>query len=117
MKATFVFVPPGGGEADYSLDFDIPAVPQPGDYIEMKRAGREDGLSSFIVRRTWWYLDYPEPYDPYSQKTEVTGSTGGVMVECEYAIGRHDSEAHKRSCESEAIGAKGPLQRFEDTAF
>jgi hypothetical protein len=58
MKATLVFVPPGGGEADYSLQFDLPAVPQPGDYISVTRPGQE-GYEDFIVRRARWVLSYP----------------------------------------------------------
>ena len=37
MKVRLCFVPPGGGEANYSLDFDMPAVPRSGDYISIKR--------------------------------------------------------------------------------
>jgi hypothetical protein len=33
MKVRPVFVPPGGGEADYMLDLELPGVPQPGDYV------------------------------------------------------------------------------------
>jgi hypothetical protein len=61
IRATLVFVPPGGGEADYSLDFDLPAVPQPGDYVSIVRGDRNPAhYEDFIVRRTWWHLEYPD---------------------------------------------------------
>jgi hypothetical protein len=53
MKMTLVFVPAGGGEADYQLDFDLPSVPQPGDYVSIRRPDAQ-GTVDFIVRRTWW---------------------------------------------------------------
>ena len=56
MKATLAFVPPGGGEADYYLEFELPGVPQLGDYISIARSGQQ-GTEDFIVRRTWWYLE------------------------------------------------------------
>jgi hypothetical protein len=38
LKATLAFVPPGGGEADYHLEFKLPGVTQPGDYISIARS-------------------------------------------------------------------------------
>lgn len=114
MKATLVFVPPGGGEADYSLDFELPGAPQPGDYISIKRP-EQDGTADFIVRRSWWHLSYPnnELYRPEGDKT--TGSLTQLVVECEYSIGPYASTEHKRS--AEPYESKGGLKRFEDSAF
>ena len=39
MKVVLSFVPPGGGETDFQLEFDLPALPQPGDYIERSPRG------------------------------------------------------------------------------
>jgi hypothetical protein len=58
VKVRLVFVPPGGGEADYSLDFELPGIPQKGDYVSIKRPGQQ-GTIDFIARRSWWHLDYP----------------------------------------------------------
>jgi hypothetical protein len=58
MLVHSVFVPPDGGEIDYSLDFDLPAVPHAGDYISIDLEG-EDGTRDFIVRRTWWSIGHP----------------------------------------------------------
>jgi len=52
LKATLAFVPPGGGEADYHLEFELPSVPPPGDYISIVRSAQR-GTEDFVVRRTW----------------------------------------------------------------
>jgi hypothetical protein len=114
MKATLVFVPPGGGEADYSLDFEIPSVPQPGDYVSIKRPGQQ-GTIDFIVRRTWWHMEYPSDALYGDPDNPIYGSVTGIVVECEFAIGPYSSPEHKQSCES--YKGEGKLQKFEDTAF
>jgi len=88
MKVTFSFVPPGGGEQEYSLAFDLPAIPQQGDYITITRDDTENGETgrqSFIVRRTWWYLHY----------SNNGGQSKEIVVEVEFAQGSYDSESHK----------------------
>jgi hypothetical protein len=50
MEATLVFVPPGGGDAEYSLQFELPSVPQPESYISITRPDQL-GTEDFIVRR------------------------------------------------------------------
>lgn len=115
MKATLVFVPPGGGEANYSLDFELPGVPQPGDYISVMRPS-EQGTEDFIVRRTWWSLSYSYPETVIiGDKPRPCGATKSVMVECEFALGPYSTESHKRSCGGD--GHDSQLKRFEDTAF
>ena len=57
MKVHLSFVPPGGGETDYSLIIEMPTVPQTGDYISITRPGQQ-GAEDFIVKRTWWNLEY-----------------------------------------------------------
>jgi hypothetical protein len=98
MKVQLVFVPPDGGEADYSLHFELPSVPHPGDYISVKRPG-EDGTADFIVRRSWWSLDYPDADLSGKGRQPKSGRVVGVAVECEFALGGYSSEGHKRSCE------------------
>ncbi len=122
MLAHFVFVPPGGGEADYSLYFEIPGVPQPGDYIQIVVDG-ETGTSDFIVRRTWWTLKHPNVDWPTF--TDITkgdvppayvGLTHRVTVECEFAKGPFPTEDHKKSCEMYAH-RKGAVPEFEESAY
>jgi hypothetical protein len=115
MKATLVFVPPGGGEADYSLDFELLGVPQPGDYISITRP-EMTGTVDFIVRRSWWHLDYPSNA-PYKSSNDTTcGKMKSIVVECEFAVGPYSSEEHKRSCEAYK-NRKGELPEFEATAY
>ena len=99
MKVTFSFVPPGGGEQDYSLEFDLPAIPQPGDYIRIMRDDKEfghPGEDCFLVRRTWWYLQY----------SDNGGRTREIVVEAEFAEGPYDSESHKSSIQMYANRGK-----------
>ncbi len=115
MKATLTFVPPGGGEADYHLDFDLFAAPQPGDYICIDRADPENpGTEDFIVRRTWWYLKYPDSGD--LDGPEIVGSVTSLIVECELARGPFSSEGHKKNCKIYTARGKRP-QEFQASTY
>lgn len=89
MKVHLSFVPPGRGETDYSLIIDMPTVPQTGDYISITRPGQQ-GAEDFIVKRTWWNLEY--------NNNNNIGSTKDFWVECEFALGPYSSEIHRKSC-------------------
>lgn len=102
MKAVLIFVPPGGGEADYQLEMEVPAVPSPGDYISVTRPG-QTGTEDFVVRRTWWQFKYDE--------AAHLGQTTGIGVECEFAEAPFSSDAHKRACKRYGAGS------FEETAY
>lgn len=115
MKVRLVFVPPGGGEADYSLDFEMPAIPRPGDYISVMRPG-DDGTSDFIVRRTWWTMDFPNNDLYGDSKNPVYGTVQQIAVECEFALGNYSGSAHKQSCEAYR-NRKGGIQEFEASAY
>jgi hypothetical protein len=97
MLVHSVFVPPDGGEIDYSLDFDLPAVPHAGDYISIDLEG-EDGTRDFIVRRTWWSLGHPAVDEVAQADNAGRGSLKGLNVECEFALGGHTAESHQRAC-------------------
>lgn len=116
MLATFVFVPPGGGEADYALEFEIPFVPNPGDYIQIKM-GEDEGLCDFIVRRSWWHLHHPAiDKTIVNSGKEVKGTTRGLMIECEYSKSPNSSASHIRAI-SASQNPGHPLKEFESTAF
>lgn len=115
MKVSLTFVPPGGGEADYGLDFDLPAVPQPGDYISVRRPG-EIGTSDFIVKRAWWGLSYPTSESDLSTNHNRKGSLNSIVVECEFAKGPYSTPSHTRACESYQV-RKGKSLKFEETAY
>ncbi len=59
MTVTFCFVPPSGGEAEYSLAFDLPSIPRAGDYVLTTRPDNPAVTEDFIVKRTWWRLMHP----------------------------------------------------------
>jgi hypothetical protein len=88
MKVRLGFVPPGGGETDYSLEFDLPALPRTGDYISIQRGGKT-GAETFVVRRSWWNLT-----------VDANGSNGALSelwIECEFAEWGLSSEDHKNA--------------------
>ncbi|MCJ2011083.1 hypothetical protein [Methylobacterium sp. J-076] len=129
MKVTLIVVPPGGGEAEYTLDFELPAVPREGEYITV---ARDDALADpkpdpqdgsigiyecFYVRRAWWDLRYPSSA-PYA-KGEGQGPVGSaymIAVEAETARGPHMTGSHRRSCETyERRGL--PVRTFDNSAY
>ena len=112
MKVRLVFVPPGGGEQEYYSDFELPGIPQAGDYISIMRTGTQ-GTSDFIVRRTWWHLEYA---DKAVTGNPADGSVHSVVVECEYAKGMTSSAEHLRACET--FGRQtGKLKEFEPSGY
>ena len=111
MQVNLVFVPEGGGEADYSLLFDLAAVPQVGDYMCIQREG-EEGQLNFVVRRTWWHLHTPETRTHITEgETLHQGTVRDIYVECEYAVSPSSSETHRRAAEHEGY------VEFENSAY
>ncbi|SED34641.1 hypothetical protein [Pseudomonas anguilliseptica] len=88
MKVALAFVPPGGGETDYSLEIEMPAIPQQGDYIAVNR-GDEPRVESFIVRRVHWGFQVNDDGG--------TGRTTTICVECEFADCEFATDNHKRA--------------------
>jgi hypothetical protein len=117
FEVTLVIVPPGGGEADYSLQMSVPALPREGDYISVMRkrdgpvAGGDIGSEDFIVRRVWWTFEFPDDGELYHVVGEApVGSLSGIGIECEYAKGHYSCERHVKAC--------GPDARtFEASAY
>jgi hypothetical protein len=99
MDVKLVFVPPGGGKAVYSLDFDVPAIPRPGDYITVMRPN-QTGTEDFVVRRGWWVFQHREARTIQNSQDVVRGSTQSVAVECEFARGHYSSEDHQKACDA-----------------
>jgi hypothetical protein len=103
MQIRLVAVPPGGGEAEYSLMMESTAVPQVGDYITVMRQyenGPPDdahiGTEDFIVRRVRWGFNFPDNGQHYHENgQEPVGNVDAIVIECEMAIGAYSSPAHK----------------------
>lgn len=107
MKVNLSFVPPNGGETDYSLPIDMPEIPRSGDYISISRPNQK-GVESFIVKRTWWNLEFD------AQKE--TGTTKEIWVECEFALSPSSSENHKKACERYAE-LEGFIHEFDESMY
>lgn len=114
MLVRLVFVPPGGGEADYSMDFELPEIPRPGDYITIRR-GEKPYTEDFVVRRTWWSLEYPET-EGFTAKEGEHGKFRQAAVECEFAIGPFSSEDHKNACHRYQ-NKTGQLREFDASMY
>ena len=109
-------VPPGGGEADYRLDFNLPAPPRAGEFITIARKDRAPGYECFYVRSVWWDLLYPRS-DLYAEAGKDTpGELKMLAVECEFARGPFMTDEHKRACDAyEAGGYK--VRKFDETMY
>jgi hypothetical protein len=112
MKATLVFVPPEGGDAEYYLQFELPSVPQPGSYISITRPDQL-GTEDFIVRRSLWHLEHPTT-GAYGEGE--TGAMRELYVQCEFARGTYSSDEHRRTCDDFERGGRA-VQSFETSAF
>ena len=106
MKIELICVPPGGGEAHYTIDVEMPAIPRPGDYITLSSPGKV-GTSDFIVRRTWWLIE---------EQGDQPCKTNSACVEVEFAEGPFSSEEHLRWCDIYER-RKGERREFEATAY
>jgi hypothetical protein len=118
MRVRLVFVPPGGGEADYQLEFELPSIPQPGDYISISRPGSEGdamGTETFTVRRSMWELEYPN-LSSMTAKPGEHGKAANIWVECEFARGAFNSKNHERACNG-YDGRGKPVAKHEATAY
>ena len=114
MKVTLTIVPPGGGEGEFTLDFDMPGIPQQGDYISVYRPGQM-GTEDYIVRRTWWVLDFPSTEAIQPEGNVTVGTTKSFYVECEIARGIFSSEEHSRTCD--AYESSGKLRSFDESGY
>ncbi len=101
MRVHFLFGPEDESEGDHTLPFDVPAVPQVGDWVSVARPG-QSGTAGFVVRRLRWVLDYPEAGPCQPAGREAVGTTNAVTVECEFAVGPYVSEEHKQASGADA---------------
>lgn len=125
IRVNLTFVPPGGGEIDYGLTMDMPALPREGDYISVTRerpkgATVDDdrlGSENFIVRRVWWFCKFPDDGKSSHTVGKEPIGTAEANVECEFAIGPYSSPAHKRASANYETRGKGKPQEFEATNY
>lgn len=92
----------GRRKPDYSLDFDLPAVPQIGSYISVNRPDhREPYSEDLIVRHVWWRLRHPETRG-YASGDEApkVGNVIEIFVECDQALGPYATDRWRKSMEA-----------------
>lgn len=125
MKVTVIVAPPGGGQAEYNFDFDLPAVPGADEYLTVarddmlanpqRREAGDFGIDEcFYVRRVWWDLRYP-----HSRPTSTEGDIGSaymIAVEAEVARGPHMTAEHQKA--SGIYEHKGlKVRTFDNSAY
>lgn len=76
MRATLVLSGLEGGT--YTLQFELQAIPRPGDHIFISKP-HQAGTEEFVVRRISWYLHHPE--EPNA--AEHIGESRGLTIDCE----------------------------------
>jgi hypothetical protein len=84
---------------DYSLDFDVPAIPSPGDYLSIHRPDKPKPYGEdLIVRQVWWRLEHPETSGFGSGEPKI-GKVEEIYVECDPAVGPWSSDQWRDSLE------------------
>lgn len=91
-RVTIVVREVGRLKPDYSIDFELPGVPRPGDYVSVQRPDKPEPYGEdLIVRQVWWRLKHPETGGFGSEPPKV-GSLTEILVECAQAIGPYSSD-------------------------
>ena len=92
VRVTVVVRELGRLKPDYSVDFDLPEVPDVGSYISIKRPTKDELYGEdLVVRKVWWSLAYPET-SSFGSSLPKVGSMTDVVVECDPAVGPHSSD-------------------------
>jgi len=108
---------PGEQKPDFSLAFDLPAVPRPGDYISLHREDKKTPhTEDLIVRHIWWNLETTETRTSSSEDEERVGNLREIGVECEMALGPCSTDNwHDMMLQHEAKGRS--IKRFDVSRF
>jgi hypothetical protein len=88
VRVTIYVREPSDQNPDFSLVFDLPEIPRPGDYISIHRDDKETPhTEDLIVRHVCWMLETTETR-PYAEEgRERVGNLREIVVECEMALG------------------------------
>jgi hypothetical protein len=109
-KVIIVIREPGRLNSDYSLEFDLPQVPQKGDYISIQRPDKPRPYGEdVIVEQVWWRLDHPETATVGSAVPKI-GGVIEIFVECSPAVGPYSSDQWRDSL-------RGALERGDAKRF
>jgi hypothetical protein len=94
VQVVIVVREPGSAKPEYSLKFDLPELPHPGNYISVHRSDVETPhTEDFVVRHVWWMLETTETRGGVTAGDERVGKFSEVRVECEMALGPHPTDA------------------------
>jgi hypothetical protein len=107
MNATLVFYPTGSDRWEYSLEFELPGVPNVGDYVSVQRTG-QNGTEDFVVRGCWWELEHPT--NQTGSPPNRQGSVQFLHVKCEAVLGPRSTPGHQDWCRRAADGKE--VERF-----
>lgn len=111
MRVVVVVREVGNVKPDYSLDFDLPAVPKAGDYISIQRPDKPKPYGEdVIVKQVWWRLEHPET-SGFGIGQPKIGKVEEVIIECEPAIGPWSSDQWRDSLERQR--ERGEVREFE----
>jgi hypothetical protein len=101
---------------DYSLDFDLPAIPAVGSYISITRPGTENWSEDLVVRHVWWRLHHPETRTVVPSEDGQNGVVKEIVVECDPAIGPYATDAWRETIQAaESRGVR--VERFDLERF
>lgn len=115
MEVNIVIREPGRLKPDYSMLFELPELPRPGDYISVTRPDEPEPYSEdFVVRAVWWRLHHPET-EAVTSKPK-TGGLREIFVECEIAVGPYASDRWRKSVDHARVRGVSveefPIARF-----
>lgn len=86
VRVCIVMREAGNLQPDYSLEFDLPEVPHPGDYVSILRPDAAPHSEDGIVQQVWWRLAHPEVGTVATEPRKI-GTAMEIVVECSPAIG------------------------------
>jgi hypothetical protein len=94
VRVTIVVREVGRLNPEYSLDFELPAVPAIGSYISIQRPDKPTPYGEdMIVEKVWWRLDHPETRAvAFGDEKPKLGSLQEILVECVQATGPYSSD-------------------------
>jgi hypothetical protein len=88
VRVTIMAREPGDTKPEFSLIFELPELPRPGDYISVHYSDQQTPhTEDFVVRHVWWRLETTETRAVVPAGDERVGKLGEIFVECEMALG------------------------------
>jgi hypothetical protein len=113
VKVYLVVREPAKVKPDYSLEFELPEVPQIGSYISIHRPDKPGPFGEdVVVRKIWWRLEHPEIRHATPGSSSKVGSVIEIFVECDIALGPYASDRWREwAAAAKARGAT--IEEFE----